>query len=89
LRAAGLRFALVRDHAEVVADPASWANGYFAKAVDNGTEHTLVTSPVRFSTTPARFSAMVAELGQHTEEVLLELGYSWDDIGQLRDEGVI
>ncbi|RLC96347.1 MAG: CoA transferase [Chloroflexi bacterium] len=29
------------------------------------------------------------ELGEHTEEVLLELGYSWDDISQMRDEGAI
>jgi crotonobetainyl-CoA:carnitine CoA-transferase CaiB-like acyl-CoA transferase len=29
------------------------------------------------------------ELGQHTEEVLLELGYSWEDIVKLREEEVI
>jgi crotonobetainyl-CoA:carnitine CoA-transferase CaiB-like acyl-CoA transferase len=29
------------------------------------------------------------ELGEHTEEVLLELGYVWDDIAQLKDEGII
>ena len=27
------------------------------------------------------------EAGQHTEEVLLELGYSWDEIGELRERG--
>ena len=29
------------------------------------------------------------ELGQHTEEVLLELGYSWEEIGALRDSGAV
>lgn len=29
------------------------------------------------------------ELGQHTEEILLESGYSWDEIVKLRGEGVI
>jgi len=29
------------------------------------------------------------EFGQHTEEVLLELGYSWEEIGTLRDTGVV
>jgi len=28
-------------------------------------------------------------LGQHTEEVLIELGYDWDYILKLKDEGVI
>jgi len=27
------------------------------------------------------------ELGEHTEEVLLEIGYTWDDIAHLRDQG--
>ena len=32
---------------------------------------------------------MAPELGQHTEEVLMELlGYTWDDIAKLREKGV-
>ncbi len=29
------------------------------------------------------------ELGEHTEIILGELGYSWDPIGQLKGSGVI
>jgi formyl-CoA transferase len=29
------------------------------------------------------------ELGQHTEEVLLEAGYGWDDIARLKDAGAL
>jgi formyl-CoA transferase len=29
------------------------------------------------------------EVGQHTEEVLLEAGFDWDDIGKLREDGAI
>jgi crotonobetainyl-CoA:carnitine CoA-transferase CaiB-like acyl-CoA transferase len=29
------------------------------------------------------------ELGQHTEEVLLELGYSWEEIDRLRSAAVL
>jgi crotonobetainyl-CoA:carnitine CoA-transferase CaiB-like acyl-CoA transferase len=83
LRSAGLRFAPVRDHAAVVADASTWANGYFVNVADGDEERAVVGSPVRFSETPSRASATVAELGQHTEEVLLELGYTWDDIAQL------
>jgi formyl-CoA transferase len=32
---------------------------------------------------------MVPELGQHTEEVLVELGVDWDEIERLREAGVI
>jgi len=33
--------------------------------------------------------AKAPEIGEHTEEVLLELGYSWDDIVSMKDNGVI
>jgi crotonobetainyl-CoA:carnitine CoA-transferase CaiB-like acyl-CoA transferase len=85
LSAAGLRHAPVRDHAEVIADPDVWANGYLVNV--DGTD--VVAAPVRFSATPAQPSAVAPELGQHTEEVLLELGYSWDDIARLQDAGAI
>jgi crotonobetainyl-CoA:carnitine CoA-transferase CaiB-like acyl-CoA transferase len=29
------------------------------------------------------------EMGQHTEEILLRLGYSWEGIEKLKDESVI
>ena len=28
-------------------------------------------------------------LGEHTEEILLELGYSWDEIANFKDKRVI
>jgi CoA:oxalate CoA-transferase len=45
--------------------------------------------PVKLSKTPGRVTKLAPELGQHTEEVLQEvLGMSWEEIGQLREEGV-
>ncbi len=88
LRAEGQRFAPVNDYAAVVADPQAWANGYLVKA-----EHpvwgeiTMVGSPLRMSATPPTPGVTAPELGQHTEEVLLEAGYSWDDIAKLREDG--
>jgi len=32
---------------------------------------------------------LAPELGQHTEEILLSLGYTWDDMAGLKNEGVI
>ena len=75
-----------RDHAEVVADPGVWANGYLARTA-NGDP--VVASAVRFSDTPARTGEVAPELGQHTEEVLLEAGFTWDDIAALQSAGAI
>jgi crotonobetainyl-CoA:carnitine CoA-transferase CaiB-like acyl-CoA transferase len=85
LCAAGLRHAPVRDHGEVVADPNVWANGYLVNV--DGID--VVAAPVGFSATPARPSAVAPELGQHTEEVLLDLGYSWEDITRLQEAGAV
>jgi crotonobetainyl-CoA:carnitine CoA-transferase CaiB-like acyl-CoA transferase len=85
LRAAGLRHAPVQDHGQVIADPNVWANGYLTNI--DGTD--VVAAPVAFSDTPARSSAVAPELGQHTEEVLLEVGYSWEDIARLQESGAV
>ena len=89
MAAAGLRHAPVRDHAEVVADPMAWEQGFFATVDGPDGPTDVVAAPVRFSDTPAQSPAFAPELGQHTEEVLLELGYEWEDIARLRDSGAI
>ena len=81
-----IRHAPVRDHAAVVADPNIWANGYLTRTADGDP---VVASAVRFSDTPARTGEIAPELGQHTEEVLLEAGFTWDDIAALRDAAAI
>ena len=42
---------------------------------------------MNLSRTPGSVRQLAPELGQHTEEVLLEAGYSWDDISALREQG--
>jgi crotonobetainyl-CoA:carnitine CoA-transferase CaiB-like acyl-CoA transferase len=81
-----LRHAPVRDHAAVAADPGVWENGYLVRTADGDP---VVASAVRFSETAARTGEVAPELGQHTEEVLLEAGFTWDDIAALRVAGAI
>jgi crotonobetainyl-CoA:carnitine CoA-transferase CaiB-like acyl-CoA transferase len=45
--------------------------------------------PAQFSKAQPSIRMPEPELGQHTEEILLELGYTWDDIGELKSEGLI
>lgn len=90
LEAEGQRFGAVRSHEEVVDDPQSAANSYVV-TVDHPSWGALrvIGSPITMSDTPTRWGTEAPELGQHTEEVLLELGYSWEDIGTLRDAAAI
>jgi crotonobetainyl-CoA:carnitine CoA-transferase CaiB-like acyl-CoA transferase len=90
LGAAGLRFAPVRNHAEVVNDPGVLANDYIVRTeTEEGLEVAVVTTPVRFSGASTTRATLVPELGQHTEEVLVEAGYSWDQIADLSAAGAI
>ncbi|MFC1900047.1 CaiB/BaiF CoA transferase family protein [Chloroflexota bacterium] len=45
--------------------------------------------PWDFSETPPDLRLPAPQLGQHTEEVMLELGYTWDDISKLKDQEAI
>ncbi|MFC1907423.1 CaiB/BaiF CoA transferase family protein [Chloroflexota bacterium] len=45
--------------------------------------------PWKFSSTPAILSREEPEVGQHTEEILLEFGYNWNDIVELKEKEVI
>jgi formyl-CoA transferase len=50
-------------------------------------EAEMVATPADFSATPWRPQGMAPELAQHTEEILLELGYDWEQIAALRESG--
>ena len=71
-------------------DPQALANDYITE-FDHPTygREKVVGLPYRFSETMASIGRPCPEFGQHTEEVLQELGYKWDDIAKLKQEEVI
>jgi len=75
---------------EVVNDPQSLANDYVTW-VDHPVwgRIKVIGFPWVFSETPASWRREAPEFGQHTEEILLEMGYTWDDITKLKDADVI
>jgi crotonobetainyl-CoA:carnitine CoA-transferase CaiB-like acyl-CoA transferase len=82
-------WAVVQNAAELHADPQAVANGYL-RPVDfgDGRQVTLVANPVQFDETPPDL-VPCPEHGQHTEEVLLELGLDWDAIIAHKEAGDI
>lgn len=83
-------YGLIQNAVEVVNDPQALANDFFAK-VHRPTvgEIRLVNTPVKFRQNPASVRELAPEVGQHNEEILLNLGYSWEDIIRLKEQGVI
>jgi crotonobetainyl-CoA:carnitine CoA-transferase CaiB-like acyl-CoA transferase len=75
---------------DVIKDPQAKANNVFLP-YDHPTygRIEIMANPVNMSSTPATIRMPAPEFGQHTEEVLLEAGYSWEDIVRLKDEEVI
>ncbi len=80
----------VQTPSEVPNDPQVIANGYIMDVEREGEDTVRVaSSPVQFNSEFMRARRPAPELGAHTEEVLLEVGYDWDDITRLRQAKAI
>jgi crotonobetainyl-CoA:carnitine CoA-transferase CaiB-like acyl-CoA transferase len=79
----------VADSYEVISDVQAVANGYIAEVQHpSGQTLRVVRSPVVFDARPPDIG-VAPEFGQHTEEILVEQGHSWDEIVQLKTIGAI
>jgi crotonobetainyl-CoA:carnitine CoA-transferase CaiB-like acyl-CoA transferase len=76
----------VQSPEEALADPVLAAAGAFRDTEDG--ERTVAT-PVDFSTIEPGPAPRAPEAGEHTEQVLLELGWTWEDLIVFKDRGVI
>ena len=84
-------FTIVNSVNDLADDPQMLANDYIVD-FDHPTHGPtkMVGVPVGLSETPGAVRMPAPELGQHTEEVLLDvLGWDWDRIGELRKKEVI
>jgi crotonobetainyl-CoA:carnitine CoA-transferase CaiB-like acyl-CoA transferase len=72
-----------------VNDPQVRACGALVDVPDGPTTTTLPNTPADFHGTPCAARAMAPELGQHTDEILRELGRSPRDIARLREQAVV
>jgi crotonobetainyl-CoA:carnitine CoA-transferase CaiB-like acyl-CoA transferase len=82
-------WAPVQQANELVDDPMVVANGYLPHVSrEDGKEYELVANPVQMDETADQLRP-APEHGQHTEELLLELGLEWDDIIAYKEAGAI
>ena len=75
---------------EVVRDPQALANDYVIAVEHPEAGPTVMTGfPWSFSATPAACRRPAPKLGEHTDEVLAEIGYSRDEIDGFRKIGLL
>jgi crotonobetainyl-CoA:carnitine CoA-transferase CaiB-like acyl-CoA transferase len=86
----GCIFTPLQDIKDVVEDPQVLANNYIID-VEHPTHGPtrMMGFPWDLNETPASWRRKAPELGEHTEEVLLEFGYSKEELAKFREEGVI
>jgi len=90
LKEEGCIFTLIQTPLEVSQDPQAFANNYFIEVQHPEWGKIKMSGfPWDFSETPASWWREAPAFGQHTEEILLELGYNSDGIANLKKEGAI
>ena len=90
LNAADILVTEVADYKSVLQSEQARANGYI-RDLEHPTAGTVSISgtPIIVNDEVQEQAEMPPELGQHTEEVLLELGYDWEEIEKLRAAQVL
>ena len=90
LASADLLWSPIKSPKEVLQDPQLKANDYIVP-FDHPELDTIEVpaNPIQHSKTPASLRTPAPEFSQHTEEILLEIGYTCEDIEELKDEGII
>jgi crotonobetainyl-CoA:carnitine CoA-transferase CaiB-like acyl-CoA transferase len=80
---------VVQTPGEVCEDPAVTVNGYVARTTTmNGVPYTIPVNPVQFDEQHVVPDG-APEHGQHTEEVLLDAGLSWEAIERYKQMGAV
>lgn len=82
---------LVQNYVEVARDPQVLENEYITTIEHPAMGPMPVPGiPVQLYGTPGKIQGPAPEFGQHTEEVLRELGgYSWEELARLKDKRII
>ena len=83
---------IMKESHEVSTDPQAIENGYMVPVEYPDEEHTTVmmpNPPIEFSDYSRRDYKPTGMIGEDTEEVLKSLGYSEDEISNMRKSGAV
>lgn len=89
LTKADIAFSICQTWDEVLSDPQAWANDVFYEMDYPRGKKALVRTPVDLAETPLPEFKKGPLLGEHTDEVLEQLGYASDEIAQMKANGVV
>jgi formyl-CoA transferase len=90
LTAAGVPCGPIQTYDQVFNDPHLRARGFFPEAPHKKLGPVKqIGSPMRMSATPTKIESAGPLLGEHSTEVLRQLGYSQEEIRQLHAAGVV
>lgn len=81
----------VRHTSELLTDQQAFQNGYLTHYHHPrfGQDIVEIGSPVQFSEADVEIRRPAPLLGEHTEEILTELGYTKEEIARLRAEKIV
>lgn len=80
----------IQSFMEVTKDPQARANDFYSTlTMPTGETMEVVANPIKYSRIPDRVITPAPEVGQHTDEILTEYGYSAEDIAKFKEEGVV
>ena len=83
-------WAAAQSFEEVPADEQIAANDYLSEiSANDGRSFKVLAPPYQFDQQPSTQGRAAPELGQHTEEILLDLGMSWDEVSSYRESGAL
>lgn len=85
-READIPFSLAQTWEEILVDEQAWANDYlYSMEYDNGNTRTLVRPPVMFTEAGLPKYERGPLLGEHSKEVIKDLGYSDEEIKEMEE----
>ncbi|MBP6861596.1 MAG: CoA transferase [Neisseriaceae bacterium] len=89
LEAAGVPCGPINNIAEAFAMPQVQARAMSVALSESDRAMTLIGNPLKLSRTPVQYQSLPPKLGQHTQEVLKEMGISDELIVQLKNKKII